>query len=133
MIKPYDKHDIVHIGGVDHPESISVGPKDEAYTTGTGCQVYRVDLENGSARSLRPWSRPVPPFLQERKRPHLRSRFLCRVPTPQSMGQCSPMLWHKGIPIADRDERSTGQVRGGTLLDTTSRSSNRVNRTLEGV
>jgi streptogramin lyase len=75
MIKPYDKHDIVHIGGVDHPESISVGPKGEAYTTGTGCQVYRVD----------------------------------------------------------RDERSTGQVRGGTLLDTTSRPSNCMNHTLERV
>lgn len=45
MIKSYDKYDIVHIGGVDHPESISVGRKGEAYTTGTGCQVYRVDLE----------------------------------------------------------------------------------------
>ena len=49
MIKPYDKHDIVHIGGVDHPESISVGPRGEAYTTGTGCQVYRVDLETNTA------------------------------------------------------------------------------------
>lgn len=49
MIKPYDKHDIVHIRGVDHPESISVGPKGEAYTTGTGCQVYRLDLSTDTA------------------------------------------------------------------------------------
>lgn len=49
MIKPYDKHEIVHIRGVDHPESISVGPKGEAYTTGTGCQVYRLDLGTNTA------------------------------------------------------------------------------------
>ena len=46
MIRPYDKHDIVHIGAVDHPESIGIGPEGEAYTTGTGCQVYRINLEN---------------------------------------------------------------------------------------
>ena len=40
---------IVHIRPVDHPESIGVGPNGEAYTTGTGCQVYRLDLENDSA------------------------------------------------------------------------------------
>lgn len=44
MIKPFDVHKIVHIRGVDHPESISVGPQGEIYTTGTGCQVYRVDI-----------------------------------------------------------------------------------------
>lgn len=49
MIKSYDKHDIIHIKGVDHPESISVGPNGEVYTTGTGCQVYRVDLETNTA------------------------------------------------------------------------------------
>jgi len=49
MIKPYNKDDIVHIGGVDHPESIAIGPKGEAYTTGTGCQVYRVDLKTNTA------------------------------------------------------------------------------------
>jgi len=43
--KPYDLKKIVHIRGVDHPESISVGPKGDAYTTGTGGQVYRLDLE----------------------------------------------------------------------------------------
>ena len=49
MIRPYDIHQIVHIRGVDHPESISIGPGGEAYTTGTGCQVYRIDLESNSA------------------------------------------------------------------------------------
>ena len=44
MVQPFDKKKIVHIGGVDHPESLSVGPYGEVYTTGTGCQVYRVDL-----------------------------------------------------------------------------------------
>ncbi len=41
---PYPLQDIVHIRGVDHPESVSVGPHGEAYTTGTAGQVYRVDL-----------------------------------------------------------------------------------------
>ena len=49
---PYDKHDIVRIGGVDHPESIGIGPRGEAYTTGTGCQVYRIDLESNSAEEF---------------------------------------------------------------------------------
>jgi gluconolactonase len=49
MITPYDLHRIVHVRNVDHPESISVGPRGEAYTTGTGCQVYRVDLDNNTA------------------------------------------------------------------------------------
>lgn len=49
---PYDKHDIVHIGGVDHPESIGIGPQGEAYTTGTGCQVYRIDLETNTAEQF---------------------------------------------------------------------------------
>jgi gluconolactonase len=48
-IKPYPLGDIAHIRGVDHPESISVGPQGEAYTTGTGCQVYRLDLESNTA------------------------------------------------------------------------------------
>ena len=48
-ITPFDKHDIVHIRGVDHPESIGVGPDGRAYTTGTGCQVYRLDLEQNTA------------------------------------------------------------------------------------
>jgi len=37
------------IRGVDHPESIGVGPKGEAYTTGTGGQVYRLNLETNTA------------------------------------------------------------------------------------
>ncbi len=35
----------MHIVGLDHPESVSVGPSGEAYTTGTGGQVYRIDLD----------------------------------------------------------------------------------------
>lgn len=49
MIGPFDKRLIVHIPGVDHPESIGIGPQGEAYTTGTGCQVYRLDLETNTA------------------------------------------------------------------------------------
>ena len=52
MIEPYDKHRIVHIPGVDHPESVSVGPRGEVYTTGTGCQVYRVDLATNTAEQF---------------------------------------------------------------------------------
>jgi gluconolactonase len=44
-VQPYKLAEIVHIRGVDHPESISVGPRGEAYTTGTGGQVYRLNLE----------------------------------------------------------------------------------------
>jgi len=52
MIAPYDRNRIVHIPGVDHPESISVGPRGEAYTTGTGCQVYRIDLSTNTAEKF---------------------------------------------------------------------------------
>ena len=45
----YDLDRIVHIRGVDHPESIGVGPHGDAYTTGTGCQVYRLDLQTNTA------------------------------------------------------------------------------------
>jgi sugar lactone lactonase YvrE len=48
-ITPYSLDDIVHIENVDHPESISIGPKGEAYTTGTGGQVYRLDLDKNKA------------------------------------------------------------------------------------
>jgi len=51
-LKPYNTKDIVHIRKVDHPESISVGPKGEAYTTGTGGQVYRLDLETNTAQQF---------------------------------------------------------------------------------
>ena len=40
----FDNGKIVHVRGVDHPESLAVGPRGELYTTGTGCQVYRVDV-----------------------------------------------------------------------------------------
>ena len=41
----FDKNAIVHIGGVDHPESLSVSADGRTvYTAGTGCQVYRIDL-----------------------------------------------------------------------------------------
>jgi gluconolactonase len=51
-MEPYNLHDIAHIRGVDHPESISVGPHGEAYTTGTGCQVYRLDLQSNTAEQF---------------------------------------------------------------------------------
>jgi gluconolactonase len=44
MMKPYSLDKIIHIRGVDHPESIGIGPRGEAYCTGTGCQVYRIDV-----------------------------------------------------------------------------------------
>ncbi len=49
LLEPYDLDQIVHIGGVDHPESIAIGPQGEPYTTGTGCQVYRVNLDRNDA------------------------------------------------------------------------------------
>lgn len=48
-LKPYDLKKIIHIPRVDHPESISVGPDGTAFTTGTGGQVYRLDLTNNLA------------------------------------------------------------------------------------
>lgn len=47
--QPYELEKIVHIRGVDHPESIGIGPRGEAYATGTGCQVYRIDVERNIA------------------------------------------------------------------------------------
>lgn len=52
MIQPFDKEKIVHIGGADHPESIGIGPDGEPYTTGTGCQVYRIDLASNTAQQF---------------------------------------------------------------------------------
>ncbi len=52
LVAPYNLKDIIHIRGVDHPESISVGPRGEAYTTGTGGQVYRLDLETNAAEQF---------------------------------------------------------------------------------
>ena len=48
----FDNEQIVHIPGVDHPESLSVGPRGELYTTGTGCQVYRVDVATNRAEQF---------------------------------------------------------------------------------
>jgi gluconolactonase len=49
MMKPNILETIVHIRGVDHPESIGIGPDGTAYATGTGCQVYRIDVATNSA------------------------------------------------------------------------------------
>jgi gluconolactonase len=51
-VKLYNLKDITHIRGADHPESISVGPKGEVYTTGTGGQVYRLNLETNTAEQF---------------------------------------------------------------------------------
>ncbi len=51
-ITPFNLKDIIHIRGVDHPESIGIGPDGTAYTTGTGCQVYRLDLETNTAEQF---------------------------------------------------------------------------------
>lgn len=51
-VEVFDEDQIVHIGGVDHPESVSIGPAGEAYTTGTGCQVYRVDLGTNTVQQF---------------------------------------------------------------------------------
>ena len=48
MNKMLDLESIIHIRGLDHPESIGIGPDGTAYTTGTGCQVYRIDLDNNT-------------------------------------------------------------------------------------
>ena len=50
--KPYPLENITHIRGVDHPESIGVGPDGTAYTTGTGCQVYRLNLKDNTAEQF---------------------------------------------------------------------------------
>jgi len=47
-IQQYELESIVPIRGLDHPESIGVGPDGTAYTTGTGCQVYRLNLEDNT-------------------------------------------------------------------------------------
>ena len=50
ILAPYDLRNIRHISGVDHNESISVGPHGEAYTTGFNtCRVFRLDLETNTA------------------------------------------------------------------------------------
>lgn len=49
---PYALERTVHIRGVNHPESISVGPDGQAYTTGTAGEVYRLDLKNNTAEQF---------------------------------------------------------------------------------
>jgi gluconolactonase len=49
-LKAYDLREIDHIAGVDHNESISIGPDGEAYTTGFNtCKVFRLDLSNNTS------------------------------------------------------------------------------------
>lgn len=45
MMQRHNLKDLIHIRQLDHPESIAVGPQGEAYTTGTGGQLYRINLE----------------------------------------------------------------------------------------
>ena len=45
----YDLSKIIHIRGIDHPDKLSVGPDGVIYTTGTGGQVYKIDLEKNTA------------------------------------------------------------------------------------
>ena len=45
MMQRYNLEGLIPIRGLDHPESIAIGPDGEAYTTGTGGQVYRINLE----------------------------------------------------------------------------------------
>ncbi len=51
-VQLYDLKRIVHIRNADHPESVSVGPDGEAYTTGTAGQVYRLNLETNTAEQF---------------------------------------------------------------------------------
>ena len=51
-LQPYDLASIGHID-VDHNESISVGPRGEAYTTGfVTCRVFRLDLATNTAQAF---------------------------------------------------------------------------------
>lgn len=52
MVERFNKEEIIHIRGVDHPESIGIGPNGNPYTTGTGRQVYRADLETNAAKQI---------------------------------------------------------------------------------
>jgi gluconolactonase len=52
-LQPYRLESIGHIDGVDHNESISVGPGGEAYTTGfVTCLVFRLDLDTNTAQAF---------------------------------------------------------------------------------
>lgn len=49
-MEPYELREIGHFDGVDHNESISVGPQGEAYTTGfITCRVWRLNIEANTA------------------------------------------------------------------------------------
>lgn len=55
VIQPYDLRAIRHIAGVDHNESLSVGPRGEAYTTGFYTQrVFRLNLEMNCVQVVPP-------------------------------------------------------------------------------
>ena len=52
-MEPYDLRQVAYILGVDHNESLSVGPQGEAYTCGfnTG-RVFRLDLETNAGKAF---------------------------------------------------------------------------------
>jgi gluconolactonase len=52
-MEPYDLSEIVYIQGVDHNESLSVGPRGEAYTCGfnTG-RVFRLNLDTNTGQAF---------------------------------------------------------------------------------
>ncbi len=53
VLELYDLNSIDHISGVDHNESISIGPRGEAYTTGFNtCRVFRLDLATNTAEAF---------------------------------------------------------------------------------
>jgi len=51
-LQPYNLASVRHISGVDHNESISIGPQGEAYTTGFNtCRVFRLNLDTDKAEA----------------------------------------------------------------------------------
>lgn len=48
--EPYENQKIIHIRGLNHPESLSIGPNGEAYSVGKQGEVYRIDLTTNTAR-----------------------------------------------------------------------------------
>ena len=75
MIQPFDKEKIVHIGGADHPESIGVQADGNLLTTGTGCQVYRVDVSNNTAEQFAQTEEESCPSDAPDEYGHLHSRY----------------------------------------------------------
>jgi gluconolactonase len=52
-MEPYDLTKMRHFDGIDHNESLSVGPRGEAYTTGFySWRVFRLDIETNSFEVL---------------------------------------------------------------------------------